>query len=481
MAEFSDELELGRKATLLLDLHPPSSWHPNARATLEKLKLEGGRVSVACSGGADSVFALLLASRFFGEKIHCLHVDHGMRGISSTEDAQFVLDLCSELGCPCEVIKLRKLEASSEGALRTARLEAYGRHLKKVGLKYLIQGHQKDDVAESFLWRISRGAGPEGLCSPRPTHHHREFIIFRPFLTFDRQTIRNSLLKLKIPWREDETNASRIFLRNRIRNDLVPLWKSILDRNLLEGVEKSRDLIEEQNDAIKEWVDRIFEEGMRSADGLDEKKLSGEPVAVQRGILNRWLAEERVKFSQARLTEIIQLISSGSNGFVNLEKGIRVRKSSGRLKILMPESKKTENYGVFKLFAEQNLFFPNGRFLGFCQKDNCTEIMDLIGGKKIDPDSEAWICADKFESSFLEVRSRRKGDRFRKLGSGGSKSLKKLMIDAGIPADEREEWPVVSLGEGRILWVPGFPPSHSCKVEAESTKVIRLTYGSTAT
>ena len=127
------------------------------------------------------------------------------------------------------------------------------------GITHLIQGHQKDDIAESFLWRLSRGASPHGLCSPQPVTIHGSFKFLRPFLSFSRKEIRENLKNLQIPWREDETNQSDKFLRNRIRKKVLTSWKSEVDRDLLKGVERSRDLIEEQNEAVEIWISQTFD------------------------------------------------------------------------------------------------------------------------------------------------------------------------------------------------------------------------------
>ena len=126
-------------------------------------------------------------------------------------------EVSSQIGCDFKLINLKCSSSTQEGELREKRLKSIKDEMMHSGITHLIQGHQKDDIAESFLWRLSRGASPHGLCSPQPVTIHGSFKFLRPFLSFSRKEIRENLKNLQIPWREDETNQSDKFLRNRIR------------------------------------------------------------------------------------------------------------------------------------------------------------------------------------------------------------------------------------------------------------------------
>jgi tRNA(Ile)-lysidine synthase len=173
------------------------------------------------------------------ERLFCLHVDHGLRAEESKGDAEFVRDFCEKngIGCRVESIPHGKIEFYAqhkgigiEAAARHFRRRALFREAARLGDNTLILiAHTKDDLLETALMRVLRGAGPAGL-AVMPEKRGR---ILRPVLSFSRSDIINYLSEKKIPWREDSTNTDEVFLRNKVRRRLVPLldeffpaWKS---------------------------------------------------------------------------------------------------------------------------------------------------------------------------------------------------------------------------------------------------------------
>ena len=205
-----DELTL--KGQRLFSLFPHDSWHERTQPLLEELKRSGVRIAIACSGGADSVFATLLCWAYFNGDIHLIHVNHNRRGAESDEEASFVEKISKELGCEISILNCPKNLKVGEGDLRLARIGLIRQQLERLTLKHLVQGHQKNDLAEAFLWRLSRGASPHGLCSPMPIATHSQLKFVRPFLSFSKEEIKDSLGKLQIPWREDSSNDSNLHL-----------------------------------------------------------------------------------------------------------------------------------------------------------------------------------------------------------------------------------------------------------------------------
>ncbi|MDR2257632.1 MAG: tRNA lysidine(34) synthetase TilS [Treponema sp.] len=186
----------------------------------------------AVSGGADSTAMLtaLAALRPQGEFVlHCLHVDHGIRPpAESRGDADFVEDLCKKLEVPCRVISVypgkiaaaaKKSGAGIEAAARLYRRRAWNREARRVGADYILVAHTRDDLLETALMRILRGSGPAGLAA-MPARRGR---ILRPLLELSRAGVLRYLEEKGVPHRTDSTNKDTRFLRNSIRNFLVPL------------------------------------------------------------------------------------------------------------------------------------------------------------------------------------------------------------------------------------------------------------------
>jgi len=189
---------------------------------------------VGVSGGADSM-ALLVALQHLqvklGYTLHCVHVNHNLRGEESTADALFVKEFCARREIPCTVVQIqagsierwaREKRSGIEAAARHFRYRVFKRIFRRVRANFLVLGHTKSDALETLLMRILRGSGPAGL-STMPL---RRGVIVRPLLTFERNEIEQYLASQKIPYRTDSTNQDIHYLRNAIRHLLVPVLES---------------------------------------------------------------------------------------------------------------------------------------------------------------------------------------------------------------------------------------------------------------
>ena len=133
-------------------------------------------LGLAVSGGADSTALLTVLADLretLGFRAVVLHVDHGLRP-DSHDDARFVADLAARFGLPCHTLRAhirRRPRESLEMAARRTRLAFFARMTRELGLDAIATGHHADDVAETFIMRMARGAGPEGLAGLKPVSH----------------------------------------------------------------------------------------------------------------------------------------------------------------------------------------------------------------------------------------------------------------------------------------------------------------------
>ena len=173
--------------------------------------------------------------------LRCMHIEHGIRpAAESLADAEFVRELCARFNVPLKIVTVPpgKIAARAgnigiEAAARFFRRKALFQEARKIEAEgcpvRILVGHTKDDMLETALMRVLRGAGPAGLAI-MPESRGR---ILRPLLSLRRADVLNYLAAKNIRWREDSTNTDTGFLRNRIRHSLVPLldesfpfWKS---------------------------------------------------------------------------------------------------------------------------------------------------------------------------------------------------------------------------------------------------------------
>ena len=245
---------LPERAKELYDLVPLDLWHPRAVNFLSNLPKDQS-IGIACSGGADSTFCLLLIYASFAEfrgKMIITHFNHKLRGQESEEDEKFLRELSKSLNLPLLVENPeQKGLKTDENSLRLLRLNSWQRLADKKGLSVIVQGHHMDDVAEAFLMRLARGVSVDGLNSPKPINELHSNIFIRPFITLSKSFIKESLNKCAIHWREDTSNQETKYLRNKMRNLVIPKWKEFSDRDLLQGIRQSRELLELDSEALK--------------------------------------------------------------------------------------------------------------------------------------------------------------------------------------------------------------------------------------
>jgi tRNA(Ile)-lysidine synthase len=143
-------------------------------------------------------------------------------------------------------------------------------------------------VAETLLMRLARGSGAGGLAAPRPVQSGpHERIHVRPLLDLAKSEITGALRAAGVPWREDATNAGAGYFRNRIRNSVIPAWSLAAGRDALAGAARARELLEEDDSALDILVDRL--KPVTPGGKLDVRRLAGQPRAIARRALHRWL------------------------------------------------------------------------------------------------------------------------------------------------------------------------------------------------
>ena len=210
---------------------------------IDRKILPPGRIGLAVSGGSDSVaLAFLLtkggkkknaASRFV-----ILHVDHGLRKESKAE-YRFVKDLAKRLGVPFKGIHAKVEQQKGESlemAARRVRLAFFERQMRIEKLDAIATGHHMDDVAETFLMRIRRCSGAEGLAGIKPRTTVGAVRFVRPLLGCRDEELKNYLRKYRETWCEDASNDDVSIERNKVRHLIVPYLEANLDPNLVEHI-----------------------------------------------------------------------------------------------------------------------------------------------------------------------------------------------------------------------------------------------------
>lgn len=322
-------------AQRLAECLPRERLHP---AVLRWAKDASGPWTVALSGGADSLALLLLVWAHWPARrrgLQALHFNHGLRGRASERDARFCARVCAALGVRFRDGRWQKRgrTAPSETEARTARMAFFAEAMRTSRRQILWLGHHQNDIAESMLMRLARGSGLEGLAAPRPVHRwSRGRTHIRPLLTVSKATICAVLRDIQVPWCEDASNAEGDHLRNRLRHEVVPRWLAAEpERDVLAGVGRSRDQLEEDAEALETWAATV----PISADrGVSVAAVRGLPIAVARRVLHRWrllLGPRWAEVSRQTFETVLAGVRAGQPTRVSLGVAGFARIDRGRL------------------------------------------------------------------------------------------------------------------------------------------------------
>jgi tRNA(Ile)-lysidine synthase len=319
------------------DLHPAVLAWAVARSKREPW-------AVAFSGGADSLALLLLLWAHWPERrggLRALHFNHKLRGRAADADEKFCRSVCAALGLKLRVGAWRRARrGASEAEARSVRMEFFEKELRAARCRALWFGHQMDDIAETLLMRLARGSGAGGLGAPRPVQlMPGGRVRLRPLLTLQKAGLVAALQVAGAAWREDASNATGDFFRNRIRRDVLPVWRAAASgRDALAGAALTRALLAEDDLALEAWLDDVQP---FTVDGvLDVSRLAAKPRALARRALYRWLSTQPAagELSRQGFEALLAAVqcgrparhSLGAQGFAVIRRG-RLVYEKGRL------------------------------------------------------------------------------------------------------------------------------------------------------
>ncbi len=237
---------------------------------------------VGVSGGQDSVALLDLLVRLGYRRLVVAHLNHGLRGRTSGQDAAFVRRLAASYGLDAVVEK--RAVSGSEDSGRRARMAFFAEHGSRVFL-----AHHADDQVETVVMNFLRGAGTGGLGGMREVSRNGKVELIRPLLEFARGELAAYAIARGLPFREDASNAGRDFLRNRVRHDLLPLARAVMRREIRGAILRGAAIARE-DDALAGELSVGMLANILEVDGsLATRALLASPVAVQRRVIREWL------------------------------------------------------------------------------------------------------------------------------------------------------------------------------------------------
>ncbi|HUG10502.1 MAG TPA: tRNA lysidine(34) synthetase TilS, partial [Opitutaceae bacterium] len=330
-------------------------------------------------------------------------------------------------------------------------------------------------IAETMLMRLARGSGASGLAAPRPVARHGAATHLRPLLTLAHAELVEALRAAGLEWREDATNEGDRFFRTRVRMSVIPALESASPADFLDAAAASRELIEEDDDALEQWADRVAPD--RGANPLQAALLRDCPRAVARRVLQRWLLAQGGEGTLGRaafdglLGDVLGVAafrrSAGESAFI---------RGDGAYVFWEVVDEAAAPWEPFQLAVPGRATLPDGSVL------ECTlETLDdearraLFSGEKSGP-HRVYLGFEEALPAWFAVGTWKPGDRFTPLGAKHESKLQDHFTNRRIPRAIRHRLPVVADSAGRVLWVPGLPPAECARVQPGATRVVRLTY-----
>src|SRR6266513_538769 len=251
------------------------------------------RYLIGVSGGCDSVALLHALVNFGYKKLIVCHLNHQLRGRSSDTDARFVQRLAAkydvdlELGSTNVQALAKKKKMSIETAARDARYSFFVKAAKRRRCRTIFVAHHADDLVETFLINLFRGAGSAGLSAMQETSIRRidrlELTIVRPFLRFWRKDIDEYVGEHGLKFREDATNKNLRPLRNRIRHRIIPYLEKTVGRNIRRNIWRTAIIAAEE----EKWMGGELLDLTRAE--LSVPAIRALPIAFQRRAILKWL------------------------------------------------------------------------------------------------------------------------------------------------------------------------------------------------
>jgi tRNA(Ile)-lysidine synthase len=465
-------------------IQKPDPLLVKVRDTCKRYRLfrKGETVVVAVSGGPDSVFLLRALNDLreaLGLKLVVAHVDHQLRGRASAGDARFVRDLARRLGVPCVLKSVavktlaQRQKRSLEEMAREVRYGFFRRVMAKYQAHKIATGHTRDDQAETMLMRMLRGASRTGLAGIRPRH---DGVVVRPLLEVTKPEILGYLQTHRIRFRIDQSNRSVVFLRNKVRHQLLPYLEKNFNPHIRQVLANETRLLQEEDVFLAALTDEALAKTVtymtKNKIVLEKSVLLNYTDCLKRRILVSSLnmvSGSAAGINAQQVESVLSLLPDTANTRVDLPGRMAVEIT---LQKVIIRAKPVSTHG-------QVLAVPGVTVL----RDSVSiaaRIVPRAGiGYKNNPAHVGMFDADLLDGPLV-VRTRRPGDRMQPLGMTGTKKVKDLLMDLKLPRLERDEVPLVT-HRGSIIWAAGVRMGDRYKVINTTKNILILTYNQAGT
>lgn len=402
----------------------------------------GDRVLIGVSGGADSIALLeffVSVKEKYDLDICVAHIEHGIRGEDSVNDAEFVKNYCKKLGVK---FYLKTIDAPNLAKKAKMGVEEYSRMARydffnTIECDKIATAHNLTDNIETLLFRLARGTGLKGACSIPAVRGK----IIRPFIEVSSGEIRKWCNDNNIPYRVDCTNSDSTYSRNLIRLEILPLFEK-LNANYQDNIENFISDVNEDYAFIDDYVKSIYPKIVKNNE-IDLLKLNELNLSIKKRILIMFFDENGYSLNRIHLQSVIDITLK--SGKTQIKENIFAISAKGKIRI--------------------------AKFNDLNKKDEfVTKILNIDEFK--DKNIDFYCDCDKIVGNII-IRAKQAGDRIKPAGRNVSKTLKKLFNESAYPIEKRDKKIVVCDDFG-IVGVIGLCADERVKVDCNTAKILTI-------
>lgn len=417
--------------------------------------LQGKRLFLAVSGGIDSIVLLQLMHQL---KYQCavLHCNFSLRNSESDGDEAFVTVFCKERNIPIYIQKFdtkqfaEDYKLSIQVAARKLRYDWFYEQLTEHKFDYILTAHHLDDSIETFLINLTRGTGLTGLTGI-PAQNER---ILRPFLLFSRNEIEVFAKENNLQWREDSSNASDKYLRNKIRHAVVPILKE-LNTHLLSSFENTLNNLQQSQSLVEDASKLVYKVVVQEKDNqLKINLLELLRLLNYRAYLFQWLKD----YGFTAWDDIYNLVTAQSGKQIFSESHILLKDRDFLILYSKENEPEKEIYFLYKDAIEVKLPLN----IEFCNNNDTSN----TNSKSIFVDEDTLVFP-------LTLRKWQDGDSFYPLGMKGRKKVSKYFKDEKLSLiDKLDKWILCS--NNQIVWIVGMRQDERFKITEKTTNTLQI-------
>ncbi len=456
--------------------------------------LQGGeKVLVGLSGGPDSValsLVLLDLSQSGGLPVdlHLAHLNHGLRGAESDADEGFCRQFALQHGLQLQVERadLRAAArpgASVEAAARRARYAFLGRAAEEAGAQVVATAHHADDVAETVLLRLIRGAALTGLGAIAPKRAlgkpYEAIRLVRPLMEVRKAELVRFLEQRGQAFRRDSSNLDAGYTRNRVRHELIPALARSFPTFSVRALCALNESALETRALVRRLLDGLWDElRLSESEGevvLDEEAFARAPLALRKAATARVLevlceGRRPPALAADHYSHVAALPHREVGHEVSLPGGFIARHEHGVV-YFSRRAKATVLPGR-ELPVPGNVDVPEAGIRLSCEVLPAGAVSPEQAAERAS-DVEVYLALDVSDGP-LTVRGRSAGDRFQPLGLDSPTSLKDFLIARKVPRHERGRTPLVATRDGEIAWVVGHRIGERFRLRNAAGPIVRL-------